>query len=48
MRLVGAPNIAAITPDMIQVANLATHVTPVPADHLAEYTYEKLQTTSKL
>lgn len=48
MRLVGAPSIKDITPGMITVRNLGDHITPVPADELSAYTYEKLQTTSKL
>eukprot|EP00035_Acanthoeca_spectabilis_P025942 m.460580 g.460580 ORF g.460580 m.460580 type:complete len:520 (-) comp22071_c0_seq1:63-1622(-) len=48
MKLVGAPSIKDITPGMITVRNLGDHITPVPADELSAYTYEKLQTTSKL
>jgi L-lactate dehydrogenase (cytochrome) len=42
MRLIGAPNIGAITRDMVVTKSLASHIAPVPRDSLAESVYEPL------
>jgi L-lactate dehydrogenase (cytochrome) len=42
MRLCGAPTIKDITRDMVLTKSLASHIVPVPRDHLAESVYEPL------
>ncbi|KAI9497419.1 FMN-dependent dehydrogenase-domain-containing protein [Zychaea mexicana] len=45
MRLMGAPTIADIKPEMVDIRNLKNHFVSSPTDYLAQQTYEKLQPT---
>ena len=47
MRLMGAPSLADLKPEMVNVKSIAAHGNP-PRDNLAEYVYEPLKTMAKL
>lgn len=44
MRLMGAPTIADIKPEMVITKNLSDHFVPQPVNHLAQAAYHPLQT----
>ncbi|KAI9266851.1 FMN-dependent dehydrogenase-domain-containing protein [Phascolomyces articulosus] len=48
MRLMGAPTIADIKPDMVDIRNLKDHFVANPTDYLAKYAYERMQPRGKL
>eukprot|EP00049_Salpingoeca_infusionum_P014927 m.286275 g.286275 ORF g.286275 m.286275 type:complete len:1080 (+) comp15779_c0_seq1:241-3480(+) len=48
MRLMGAPSLKHLVPQMVCTRSIESHITPVPTDSLTAYVYEPLQTQSKL
>lgn len=42
MRLLGAPTINDVTPDMVDASNIHTHVVSVPSDRLYDANCEQL------
>merc|ERR1712146_387910 len=47
MRLLGAPTVKDLTPDMVFADSVFSHHAP-PSNHLATYAYEPLTTLSRL
>ncbi|KAJ3513974.1 hypothetical protein NLJ89_g2633 [Agrocybe chaxingu] len=43
MRLLGAPTIKDVTPDMVDISNISSHVGAVPGDRLYDSNYESMQ-----
>jgi L-lactate dehydrogenase (cytochrome) len=48
MRLMGAPAIKDLRPEMISLKSISDHITSTPRDSLAEYVYQPLTTQAKL
>ena len=48
MRLMGAPTIADLRPEMISLKSISDHISATPRDSLAEYVYQPLKTQAKL
>ncbi|KAI0482463.1 FMN-dependent dehydrogenase-domain-containing protein [Xylariaceae sp. FL0804] len=44
MRLLGVTDVGQLSPDLVDAANVASHVTPVPADSLGRTVYDPLAT----
>jgi len=43
MRLIGAPTIKDIRPDMVDISSLSSHVGAIPSDKLYDSNYESMQ-----
>ncbi|THG96231.1 hypothetical protein EW145_g7813, partial [Phellinidium pouzarii] len=43
MRLLGAPTISAVGPDMVDTSSVHQHVVAVPSDRLYDANYESMQ-----
>lgn len=48
MRLMGAPTLADLKPEMICLKSIADHIAPTPRDSLAQYVYQPLRTQAKM